>query len=51
MNNKDFSFVLYNHKEKAILPICYYDADEAFSDMMGKDNPNDFYVIVLLNQS
>lgn len=48
---KEFSYALYNHKDKYIIPICYYNVDEAFSDMMGKDNPNDFYIIVLSNQS
>lgn len=47
---EDFSYILYNHKDKTILPICYYDVNEAFSSKMDQENPNDFYVVALLNQ-
>ena len=48
---KEFSYALYNHKDKYIIPVCYYDINDAFSDMQDKDNPQDYYVIVLANQS
>ena len=47
--NSDYTYVLFNIIDKTFVPIAFTNIDDAFEARSAKDNMENFYVVVLLN--